>query len=148
MQYYWLYNNDMMYQTSAAAQYLQSLQISQEETAMLQEQIQAMQAQGTSAPVAIDEQTVEEYIRLLQNESTPDSEIEQFFQQKGLTDDQILVLQEKAVKQMEGMNAGEAAPIPTAAPSGTPGMQAKYCSTCGKELPANANFCDACGARQ
>jgi hypothetical protein len=150
MQYYWLYNNDMTYSTSAAMEYLQSLQLTQEEILALQAQVQALQAaQGQTAQVTVDPQMVMEYVQLLQNPNTPDSSIELFFQQRGLTDDQILILQQQAVQQMQGLNPGVAPTLPPAAPVGpvAPGMQAKICPSCGRPVPAGANFCDACGAR-
>jgi ribosomal protein L40E len=145
MQYWWLYNNDLRYNTSVAMQYLQAQQISQEEQALLQQQAQAMQSQAQAPQAVIDAETINEYVALLQNQSTPDAEIEQFFQRKGLTDDQILILQQQAVTQMEGMDAsGGGAP---AGPAMAPGVQVKYCSQCGAQLPPNARFCEACGAK-
>jgi hypothetical protein len=142
MQYYWLYEMDMRYSTSVAREYMLSQQIAREEIELMQAQAQAMQLQGPVLQTAIDERMVMEYIQLIQNPDTPDSVIEQFFAQKGLADDQILLLQQQAVTQMESMNT---AGMPA---SSQPATQSKFCKNCGKQLPTAANFCDVCGSRQ
>nr|MDO8114999.1 zinc ribbon domain-containing protein [Candidatus Sigynarchaeota archaeon] len=131
----------MMFSTSVAMQYMLSQNVAQDEIEAMQTHAQAMN--NPPSQVSVDDQTVSEYIQLIQDPKTPDSIIEQFFQRKGLTDDQIILMQQKAVKRME----------PITKDGGTTDIYAGknlgsiiYCPDCGKGYQRGAvNFCTNCG---
>ncbi len=141
MQFYWLYYYDMMYSTTVAMQYLQSQRISQDEMDMMK----AQSAGSGTANVTVDEQTVKEYIELIKDPETPDSVIEKFFQKKGLTDDQIVLMQQKAVKEMGDMPEAESR---SDVPGGS-SDEGRFCSYCGFDVSPfpGAVFCPDCGVR-
>ncbi len=141
MQFYWLNYYDMMYSTTVAMQYLQSQKLSQEEM----DTMKAQAAGSAPANVSVDEQTVKEYIELIKDPKTPDSVIEQFFQKKGLTDDQIVLMQQKAVKEMGNVPDIESKGSTTVGGSG----EGRYCSHCGYNLAPfpGAAYCPDCGTK-
>ncbi len=141
MQFYWLYYYDMMWGTTVAMQYIQSQRLSQEEMDVMK----AQSAGSVPANVSVDEQTVKEYIELIKDPKTPDSVIEQFFQKKGLTDDQIILMQQKAVKEMGDIPEAESKKdTPVGSVS-----EGRFCSYCGYDVSAfpGAVFCPDCGIR-
>jgi hypothetical protein len=93
MEYWWLYQSNAAY----ATEYAREQGIEQGEILELEAQAEALK----SAPVQVDPAILDEYIRLIADQNTPDNVIEAFFQKNHLTDDQIIAMQAAAVKKME-----------------------------------------------